>query len=51
MDDMILENCSHCGYRYYLKGFADVELGNYDDVIEILVPITNIIEDNYLKDH
>jgi len=49
MDDMILENCSHCGYRYYLKGFADVELGNYDDVIEILVPITNIIEDNYLK--
>ena len=49
MDDMILENCSRCGYRYYLKGFADVELGNYNDVIQILVPITNIIESNYLK--
>lgn len=49
MDDMILENCQRCGFRYYLKGLADVELGNYDDVINTLNPITNIIEYNYLK--
>jgi len=49
MDDMILENCSRCGFRYYMKGLADVELGNYDKVIKTLVPITNIIEHSYLK--
>jgi tetratricopeptide (TPR) repeat protein len=49
MDDVILENCQRCGFRYYLKGLADVELGNYNDVISTLVPITNIIEHNYLK--
>jgi hypothetical protein len=49
MKDLVLENCSRCGYRYYLKGLADVELGNYANVIETLLPITNIIEDNYLK--
>ncbi|TJY32157.1 tetratricopeptide repeat protein [Pontimicrobium aquaticum] len=49
MDDYVLENCSRCGYRYYLKGLADVEIGNYDEVIKTLVPITNTIEANYLK--
>ena len=49
MNEMILENCSRCGFRYYLKGLADVELGNYDKVIKTLVPITNIIEHSYLK--
>jgi len=49
MEDMILENCQRCGFRYYLKGLADVELENYNDVIKTLVPITNIIETNYLK--
>lgn len=49
MDDMILENCVRCGFRYYLKGLADVELGKYNKVIKTLVPVTNIIEANYLK--
>ena len=49
MEDLNLENCSRCGYRYYMKNLADVELGNYEQVIETLIPITNIIEDNYLK--
>lgn len=49
MQDIILENCSNCGFRYYLKALADIELSNYDDVIKTLVPITNTIEDNYLK--
>jgi len=49
MRDMVLENCARCGYRYYIKGLADVELGNYEDVIKTLVPVTSILEDNYLK--
>ena len=49
MDDWVLENCSRCGFRYYLKGLADVELGNYNEVIETLIPITSVIENNYLK--
>ena len=49
MEDLILEGCSTCGFRYYLKSLADVELGNYTEVIETLIPITNIIEANYLK--
>lgn len=49
MNDMILENCSRCGFRYYMKGLADVELGKYDNVIKTLVPITNVIEYSYLK--
>lgn len=49
MENLSLENCSRCGFRYYLKGLADVELGNYDEVIQTVLPITNIIEENYLK--
>jgi hypothetical protein len=49
MADLKLENCLNCGYRYYLKSLADVELDKFDKVIETLVPITNLIEDNYLK--
>jgi hypothetical protein len=49
MSDLNLENCSNCGFRYYLKSLADIELGNYSDVIETLLPITNILEANQLK--
>lgn len=49
MENLNLENCLDCRYRYYVKGLADVELGNYAKVIETLLPITNTIEDNYLK--
>ena len=49
MDNMVLEDCASCGFRYYLKGLADVELGNYNEVIKTLVPVTNVIEYNYLK--
>lgn len=49
MNDLILENCSNCGFRYYMKSLADVELGNHEEVIKTLLPITNTIEDNYFK--
>ena len=49
MTEMALENCDRCGYRYYLKGLADVELGKYDEVINTLVPVTNILENIVIK--
>ncbi|WOD43822.1 TPR end-of-group domain-containing protein [Hwangdonia lutea] len=49
MDNMVLENCTRCGFRYYVKALADVELGKYNTVIKTLAPVTNIIESNYLK--
>lgn len=49
MDGMNIENCSRCGYRYYLKGLADIELKKYDQVKLELLPVTKIIENGYLK--
>jgi len=49
MDEMNLVNCSRCGYRYYIKGLADIELQKYQQVKRELLPITKIIESGYLK--
>jgi len=49
MKNMDLENCQRCGYRYYLKGLADVELGKYEEVINTIGPITNILENIVIK--
>ncbi len=49
MEDVVLEKCLQCGFRYYLKGLADVELKKYDQVIAEILPITKTIEDGYLK--
>jgi hypothetical protein len=49
MDGINLENCSRCGYRYYLKGLADIEQKKYKQVIDELLNITKIIENGYLK--
>jgi len=49
MEDVVLEKCLHCGFRYYLKGLADVELKKYEQVIAEILPITKTIEDGYLK--
>jgi len=49
MEDMEIENCQTCGFRYYLKGLADVELEKYNEVINTLVPITNILENIVIK--
>lgn len=49
MEDMVLENCVRCGFRYYIKGLADVELENYETAINTIKPVTRIIEGNYLK--
>lgn len=49
MDGMNIENCSRCGYRYYLKGLADIELKKYNQVKRELLPVTKVIENGYLK--
>jgi tetratricopeptide (TPR) repeat protein len=49
MEDVVLEKCLQCGFRYYLKGLADVELKKYEKFIDELLPITKTIEDGYLK--
>ncbi|MGM5470991.1 TPR end-of-group domain-containing protein [Flavobacteriaceae bacterium LMO-SS05] len=49
MKDVVLEKCLLCGFRYYMKGLADVEFKKYKQVIDELLPITKTIEDGYLK--
>ena len=49
MEDLVLEKCALCGYRYYIKGLADVELKKYKKVIDEMIPISKIIENNILK--
>jgi len=49
MKDVVLEKCLLCGFRYYVKGLADVELKKYKQVIAELLPIIKTIEDGYLK--
>jgi tetratricopeptide (TPR) repeat protein len=49
MEDVVLEKCLQCGFRYYLKGLSDVELKKYEQVITEILPITKTIEDGYLK--
>lgn len=49
MQDVVLENCPKCAFRYYLNALADIELGNYNEVIETLIPVIDIIEANYIK--
>ncbi len=39
MQGLDLENCVQCGYRYYSKAMADIELQRYDDVIDLLAPL------------
>ena len=49
MKDVVLEKCSICGYRYYVKGLADIELKKYKKVIDELLPITKTIENGMIK--
>jgi len=49
MKDVVLEKCVICGYRYYVKGLADIELKKYKQVIDELLPITKTIEYGLIK--
>lgn len=40
MTDIELDNCVQCGYRYYIKGMADIELGRAKEAIALLEPFS-----------
>lgn len=53
MKDWILDNCIHCGYRYYIMGLAFNEMGDYQKTIDLLAPLVDaFLSDNidqYIK--
>ncbi|MBT8323187.1 MAG: hypothetical protein KJO94_06900, partial [Eudoraea sp.] len=49
MENIDLEKCLYCEYRYYLKGLADVELGRYEEVVEMLTPFSKTKNQVWLK--
>jgi hypothetical protein len=49
MQGMEVENCIQCQSRYYVEGLAEVERKEYGKAIKTLTPITNIVNDFYLK--
>ncbi len=49
MDIFDLEKCLSCEYRYYLKGLADIELGRYQEVVDLLTPFSKTKGQVWLK--
>ncbi|MDO9276891.1 MAG: hypothetical protein Q7T92_15270 [Lutibacter sp.] len=49
MDSMDIQNCQDCIIRIYVKALADIELNKYDGVIKLLEPITETVEELFLK--
>ncbi|WP_299522508.1 hypothetical protein [uncultured Lutibacter sp.] len=49
MKGMEVENCEYCEYRIYVKALSDIELGNYNTAIELLVDINEKIDKINLK--
>ncbi|NEW78964.1 MAG: hypothetical protein GZ086_05955 [Gelidibacter sp.] len=49
MDSMDIQNCPDCISRVYVKALADIELKKYDDVIQLLEPIIETVENPFLK--
>ena len=49
IEDFDLEKCRYCEYRYYLKGLADIELGRYNEVVDLLSPFSKLKGQVWLK--
>jgi len=49
MDSMDIRNCGDCVNRIYVKALADIELKKYDEVINLLEPLTETVEETFLK--
>jgi hypothetical protein len=49
MKGMDVENCTYCEYRIYVKALSEIELGNYDSAINLLVEINEKIDKLRLK--
>ncbi|MBT8317824.1 MAG: tetratricopeptide repeat protein [Lutibacter sp.] len=46
---MEIENCAFCKDRIYIKALSEIELGNYDDAIDLLTEINKTVDENQLK--
>ncbi|MBI9042390.1 hypothetical protein [Lutibacter sp.] len=46
---MDVENCAYCEYRIYVKALSEIELGNYQTAIDLLVDINEKINKTRLK--
>jgi len=49
MGNLNLDKCYQCSHRYYIKGLADIELKKYKQVVDELLPVTNLMENNIVK--
>ncbi|WP_298366783.1 hypothetical protein [uncultured Lutibacter sp.] len=49
MKGMDVENCTYCEYRIYVKALSEIELGNYNTAIELLIDINDKIDKVKLK--
>jgi hypothetical protein len=49
MKGMDVENCPYCEYRIYVKALSEIELGNYNTAIDLLVDINKKIDNIKLK--
>lgn len=44
-----LDNCQECRSRVYIKALADIQLGKYNEVIELMLPVTESSDEEYLQ--
>ncbi|MCX2719921.1 tetratricopeptide repeat protein [Lentiprolixibacter aurantiacus] len=49
MDDIDLDKCRWCEFRYYLKGLADLELGRPEEVVNLVAPFSKTGGNLFLK--
>lgn len=49
MQGMDLESCTFCQHRLYIQALAKVQLKKYDEAIEIITPVSELVNDFYLK--
>ena len=50
MDRVDINNCEECEYRYYVKGLADIALGNPEKPIEMYHKYGSLIGYDWVKD-
>jgi tetratricopeptide (TPR) repeat protein len=49
MKGMAVANCTHCQFRYFMQASADLELKKYRQVIDLLHPVLEEVDETYLK--
>jgi tetratricopeptide (TPR) repeat protein len=49
MEGMNMESCTQCKYRIYTQALANIELKKYIESINLLKPLTDVMDDLYLQ--